>query len=60
MDKMPYIKTKEQARQYGIDYQNWASNKDLSYGELIHFQNKLSKIAEKFDLVEEFQENGLI
>ena len=54
---MPYIKTKEQARQYGIDYQNWASNQDLSYGELIHFTNKLSNIAEKFDLVEEFQNN---
>jgi hypothetical protein len=57
---MAYIKTKEQARQYGIDFQAWASNQDLSYGELIHFQNKLSKIAEKFDLVEEFKENGLI
>lgn len=57
---MPYIKTKEQARQYGIDFQNWASNQVLSYGELIHFQNKLTKIAEKFDLVEEFKENGII
>lgn len=61
MRKIPFhIKTKEQARQYGIDYQNWASNKDLSYGEVIHFHNKLSKIAEKFDLVEEFRENGVI
>jgi len=57
---MPYIKTKAQARQYGIDYQKWASEQDLSYGEVIHFTNKLSKIAEKFDLVEEFQENGII
>ena len=57
---MTYIKTKEQARQFGIDYQNWASQQDLSYGELIHFQNKLSNIAEKFDLVEEFKENGII
>lgn len=57
---MPYIKTKEHARQYGIDFQSWASDKDLSYDELIHFKNKLSKIAEKFDLVEEFQENGII
>lgn len=57
---MPYIKTKEQARQYGIDFQNWASNQVLSYGELIHFQNKLSKIAEKFDLREEFEQNGII
>ena len=57
---MPYIKTKEQARQFGIDYQHWASKQDLSYGELIHFTNKLSKIAKKFNLVEEFQENGII
>ena len=57
---MNYIKTKEQARQYGIDYQNWASDKNLSYGELIHFQSKLSLIAKKFGLVKEFKENAVI
>jgi len=57
---MTHIKTKEQARQYAIDYQNWASGKDLSYGEIIHFTNKLRKLAEKFKLVEEFEENGII
>lgn len=57
---MPYIKTKEQARQFGIDYQKLASEKSLSYSEVLHFQNKLSKIAEKFDLVEEFIENGIL
>lgn len=57
---MPFIKTKEQARQYGIDFQNWASDKNLSYGEIFHFQKKLEAIAEKFDLVEEFKENGII
>jgi len=57
---MLFIKTKEQARQYGIDFQNWVSDKNLSYGEIFHFQNKLQKIAEKFDLVEEFKENGII
>lgn len=57
---MTYIKTKEQARQYGIDYQKWASEKNLSYGEVIHFQNKLSKLAKKFNLTEEFKENGLL
>ena len=54
------IKTKQEARQYGIFYQEWASNKNLSYGELEHLQNKLTKMAEKFDLVEEFKENGII
>jgi hypothetical protein len=57
---MPYIKTKEQARQYGIDFQKWASKKDLSYGELIHFQNKLYILAKKHGLVREFKENGII
>jgi len=55
-----YIKTKEQARQYGIDYQQWASNKNLSYGEILVFQNKLDKMAKRFGLVKEFKENGLI
>lgn len=57
---MIHIKTKDQARQYAIDFQKWGSNRALSYGELLHFQNKLTKLAEKFDLVEEFKENGLI
>jgi len=57
---MPYIASKEQARQYGIDYQKYASENNLSYGEILHFQNKLKTLAEKFDLVEEFEENGII
>lgn len=57
---MKHIKTQEQARQYGIDYQNWSSRKNLSYGEIMLFQNKLTKLAEKFNLVEEFKENGII
>jgi hypothetical protein len=57
---MNRIKTKEQARQYGIDYQKWASEEALSYGEISHFQNELSILAKKFGLVKEFKENGII
>jgi hypothetical protein len=57
---MPYIKTKEQARQYGIDYQHWASKRSLGYGELLFIQNKLRIIAQKFGLIKEFKENGII
>jgi len=52
--------TKGEARQYGIDYQNWASENNLSYGEVLFFQNELIKIAKKFRLVKEFKENGII
>lgn len=59
-DKMNHIKTKGQAQQYAIDYQKWASDKSLSYGEILHFQNKLLVLAKKFHLVKEFKENGII
>jgi hypothetical protein len=54
------IKTKEQARQHAIEYQHFSSDKDLSYGEIIHFQNKFYLLAKKFNLVREFKENGII
>ena len=57
---MNWIKTKAQARQYAIDFQHWVSKQSLSYGELLHFQNKLSKLAKQFNLTEEFKENGII
>jgi len=57
---MNYIKTKEQARQYAIDYQHYANGRNLSYDEILHFQNKLIPIAKKFGLVKEFKENGII
>jgi len=57
---MNYIKTKEQAREFGIFHQQWASQKDLSWGELIEYQNKLTILAKKFGLVKEFKENGII
>lgn len=59
-DNIMYIKTKKQARQYAIDFQNWMSRKNLSYGLLLHFQNKLEKLGKQFDLTEEFEENGII
>jgi hypothetical protein len=53
-------KTKEEARQYAIDLQKWASEKSLSYGELCRQQEELERIGKEFDLTEEFKENGLI
>ncbi len=53
-------KTKEEARQYAIDWQNWASEQKLHLSELIDWQAEFQSIAEKFDLLEEFRENGII
>lgn len=54
------IKTKGQAQQYAINYQNMASENNLSYSEIFSYQNKLLFLAKKFHLIKEFKENGLI
>ena len=54
------IKTQEEAREYAIDWQNWVSEQNLSYGELAEWGDILEQIAEKFDLHDEFKENGII
>lgn len=52
--------TQAEARQYAIDWQQWASEQNLSLGELIEWQSVFSTIAQKFDLQDEFIENGII
>lgn len=54
------ITTEDEARQYAIDWQNWSSEQSLSYRELFEWGAILTGLAEKFDLVEEFTENGII
>jgi len=54
------IKTRGEAQQFAIDYQQWASNQSLSYAEIAEWTELFSKLAEKFDLTEEFKENGII
>lgn len=54
------IQTREQARQYAIDWQAKQSEQKLTYSELTEQQAYLRELADKFDLVEEFTENGII
>ena len=54
------ITTKDQARQYAIDWQSKASDKNLSYSELLEERDALMCLAKRFDLIDEFKENGII
>lgn len=54
------IKNDSEARQCAIEWQNMATQENLSYGELLEWQNIFTKIAKKFNLTEEFKENGII
>jgi len=54
------IKNKGDAIAYAIDYQNWSSEQNLSYGEIVKYQNHFEKLGKKFKLTNEFKENGII
>lgn len=54
------IETAEEARQYAIDWQKWVSEQNLSLGELAEWHDIFIELADRFDLREEFEENGII
>ena len=51
-------------RNLAIDWQDWASNESLSYGELVEWVGVIKTMAELADdsgeLLEELKENGVI
>ena len=52
--------TVNDARRYAIEWQSWASEQDLSYGELLEWQDYFTKLTEKWpELLDEFKENGI-
>ena len=54
------LKTADEATEHAKDFQNWASEQSLSLGELIDWQDYFEAIAKKFDLIDEFKENGVL
>ena len=54
------ITTADQARKFAIDWQRWQSEQSLSYSELAEWGDIFRNLAKRFDLTEEFTENGII
>lgn len=54
------IETADEARSIAIEWQYWISEQDLSYSELIDWKLYFEALDKKFDLLEEFKENGII
>lgn len=52
--------TKEEARNQAIEWVSWQSQRSLSYGALAEWQEYFAALGEKFDLTDEFRENGII
>ena len=60
LKKIEEIKTEEKAREIAVNFQSWASEESLSYEELNNYSGYFEELAEKFNLTEEFKENGII
>lgn len=54
------IGSREDARQHAIDWQHWMNDQSLSYGELAEWQSHFERLGERFDLTDEFKENGIL
>lgn len=59
--KQKYLDGKEKARQQAIEYQESFSNgKTYYYSEIIEKTEYFRKLAKRYGLTEEFNENGII
>ena len=55
-----YQRGKERARAQAIEWQYEADEQSLSYGELAEAADHFTELAQRFGLVREFRENGII
>lgn len=54
------IESPEEARDLAVDWQKWQAENSMSYAEAIDWQKYFKKLGKKFNLTEEFSENGII
>ena len=55
------VKSAEQGRDIAIQWQQWAGDTDMSYGELAAWNDWFRELADKYpELLEEFEENGIL
>lgn len=54
------VSTEDEAMQVAVDWQVLAAERDYSYQELAEWQRYFTKQAERYNLTEEFKENGII
>ena len=61
------IATKEEAREYAIEWQQWVGEQNeigkeptLYTSDLVEWGEYFAELGKRFDLTEEFKENGII
>ena len=54
------VRDADEARELAISWQAWQADMALGIGDLAEFADYFSELAERFDLTDEFRENGII
>jgi len=58
--KVQNASSADPARQYAIDWQNWQADQSMTWVEIAEWQAVFIDLAGRFDLHDEFIENGII
>lgn len=55
-----YQRAKARVRNEAIRWQNDFENHDYTYADLVYWEDYFRRLAERYGLVREFEENGII
>ena len=58
--KLDEVKTPSEAISLAIDWQKWAGEQNLSWLEIVTWQDFFRELAKQFNLIDESRENGII
>ena len=59
MIKKNYQEKKEEARNKAIDWQRWASEVSMSWGECAYWGDYFTRLGRRYGLLREFHEEGI-
>lgn len=54
------VKSEDQARNIALDWQVWQQDNSMYMSEVIEWQEFFEAIGKRFNLTDEFKENGII
>lgn len=54
------IQSEEEARDFAIEWQKWSGENSMYYSEMMEWAEFFTELGKKFNLMKEFEENGII
>lgn len=60
IEQLENLTTAQEAKDFAIEWQAWQAHEAMSYSEISDWHNAFDELADKFNLRQEFVENGII